>query len=500
MHSLEAKIYIFCAIIYIFMTMNNRKEITSIKAALRGMASKPMFIDRQIAINLMNQYNGIIESVAIAGDVAVAEEIQRQKEISNVKFHSAERNVVSGKFSNDFDKVPKNSVAVVPVMGAMMRDSYCTLSDGYISGTRDLETTLRDLDNNQNVDGVVLYINTPGGEARGNESLSKVVNSMKKPIVGFFEGMASAGVYAFQGVNELYAAEKNSYWGSIGTYVTLIDDSEFWKQSGIEFKEIYAEASTEKNATYRAALEGDDQPMLEWLKEMNNAFIKDVKSSRPQIQDDGSVFAGKLYTAAQAKKIGAIDGIKNLDFAIQRVRTLSKKGKRSKKANQATNQNEIIMGDTEKKLSLWNKLFGASNADEVEQDIEKTQVEVNNLKNQIATLTESNQEKDLEIKKLGEQNATMTHLIEKKDEEMKEAQENLSALEGTEFDSVQALADDHKKVIEHNKELGGLESSATPISESQTTTHEKEEKNVPKERTYQDIIDAIAATKEEKEN
>jgi len=482
----------------IFIPMSDKTTTTSIKSTIMNMASRPMFIDRQNALNLMLQYNGIIEAVSSAGDFAVKEEIQRQKELSNIKFYSAEKNVVSGKFSNEFERVPKNSVAVVPVMGAMMRDSYCTMSDGYISGTRDLERTLTDLDNNENVDGVVLYINTPGGEARGNESLMKVVRSMNKPILGLFEGMASAGVYAFQGVNELYATEKNAYWGSIGTYVTLIDDSEFWKQSGIEFKEIYAEKSTEKNKTYRSALEGDDTPMLEWLGIMNDAFIKDVKSSRPSIKDDGNVFAGKLYTAEQAKKIGAIDGIKNLDFVIQRVRTISKKGKKSKKANQATNQTETIMSTDEKKLSLWNKFFGTAEASEVEQDIEKTKTDVDNLKNEIVELNSSKESQALKIQELTDENKALTGVVESMTAEKKELSDNLAALEGTEFSTVQELADDHKKVMEHNKEIAAADPAATPINESQTTTHEEEEKEIPANRSYDEIVKNMTNKKEEK--
>ena len=298
--------------------------------------------------------------------------------------------------------------------------------------------------------------------------------------------MASAAVYSFQGVNELYGCENGSYWGSIGTYVTLMDDRAFWEQAGINWIEIYAPQSTEKNKPYRDAIDGDTEEIEKRLQSMTEAFIKDVKNSRPQLIDDGSVFKGKLYTAQEAKKIGAIDGIKSFDQVIQRAEVLARKYKRDKKKRNNSNQTEIVMAKDEKKSTFWGKIFGTdATAEDAEKQINEVQEEVKGLQSEVNTHKTTIQTQTEKIQKLENQAGEMQEDIEgyknriaELEKQNSEMSENLQSLEGTGFNSVKELADDHKKVIEHNKELGGAADNATPADNQQTVKGGKEEKNL----------------------
>ncbi len=465
--------------------MEKQRNISNIVSIVKGMASLPLFIEKQQAQNLLMRYDAMYQSGAFEGMIAAKENpIQ-------VAFYSASTNVSYGKFAADFTKIEKGSIAVVPVMGAMMRDSYCTFSDGFVSGTRDLEATLKALDENENVDGIVFYINSPGGQADGNESLSRVIASTKTPTVGFFEGMASAAVYAFQGVKELYAAETQSYWGSIGTYISIVDDREFWEKMGVNYMEIYAPQSTEKNKEFRGVMDGDLEPMKQMLSTLTDAFIKSVKKSRPSLQDDGHVFKGKLYSAADAMKIGAIDGIKNLEFAIDRARIL---GKKAKKQNVNTNQNiETMSFENEKKLSLWEKFWGASTASEVETDMQKLesstkelQTKYEALEKELATAKNENQGFKSSLELATEKMENYKKLAMAEQSSKLELENALNAqnetIKATGFENIESLLEDHAKLIQHNKELGGAGSTQTPINEQQTVSAVSDNKPL----TYED--------------
>lgn len=483
--------------------MSGKTEISRIKSVVGSIARTPMLIDKNKALDLLFHYNSILESVATVGASSYEDEVQRQSQHSKVRFYSAgPESVVVGQMVSDFSQAPKGSVAVIPVMGAMMRDNYCTLSDGFIAGTRSLERTLLDLDANENVDGIVFQVNTPGGEARGNESLSKIIKSLGTPTVVHFEGMASAGVYAFQGAKEIYAAESNSYWGSIGTYVTLVDDAELLESMGLKLIDIYAPQSTEKNKEYREALAGNMEPMENKLKVMTESFIKDVKNSRPSLKDDGKVFKGKLYNAVEAQKMGAIDGIKTLDFAIKRARFLSRKQKREQKKTNH-NQTASAMSD-DKKLSLWNRVFGDSTAEEAETDIEKTEKAVAELKEKISNLEKEISSKNETIANSTEKIESLENQVKEISEEFAAAKEEhekaLSPLEQFEnCNSVQELADGYSKAIEHNKKIAAADPNATPIAEQQMTDHNAPEVVAKKQRTMDDILAAMDEKKKAKQ-
>lgn len=469
--------------------MSDKRTTSAIVSVIKSMAHLPLFIEKQQAQALLMRYDSMRQSGAFDGlDPVKDNPIQ-------VSFYSADKNIAYGKFAADFTKIEKGSIAVVPVMGAMMRDSYCTWSDGYVSGTRDLESTVKALDENENVDGIVFYINSPGGQADGNESLSKVIASTKTPTVGFFEGMASAAVYAFQGVKELYASESQSYWGSIGTYISIADDRAFWESMGIQYMDIYAPQSTEKNIEFREAIDGNDAPIKELLSRLTESFIKSVKKSRPQLQDDGHVFKGKLYSAADALKIGAIDGIKNLEFAIDRARIL---GKQAKKKNSNTNQNTDIMSiENEKKLSFWEKIFGESTATEAEADLlrvqnstKELQAKYDELQKQFVSVSELNAAASKEIETLNEQLNQSALLASTHEAKVSELQATLNTqkelLESKGFENLEALLADNEALLAHNKELGGVKSAATPINNQQTVV----ESVKTKEKTYAEIVAA----------
>lgn len=484
----------------------NMNDSNNIKRVIKAIASHPLFMQRQEALNLAFKYDAILNSGILANDKLLEIHQEKMEALTAVQFHSASKSVVTGKLGGDFENVPNGSVAVIPVMGVMSRDSYCSLQNGFVTGTRDLEKTVEMLDLNENVEGIVFYINTPGGQASGNESLSKKIQACKTPTVGLYEMMASAGVGAFQGVDELYAVESSSVWGSIGTYISFYDDKRLLDEMGIDIYEIYAPQSTEKNKTFREAIEGNEEPMKEYLAKMTDNFIKQVKKARPNLKDDGKVFKGEEYNAMEAKKIGAIDGIKDLNQAIERARYLFRNGKQKRKS--AATKNLSIMSEDNAKAGFWERMFGSKNAEQAEKSVEQVNKEMVDLKESNQNLTNQLQENQQSLEKVNAENKELQAALDAAKAQNEKHLETIAtledatkaALEGTEFENVQQLADDHKKVIAHNIELGGREAAATPVGDQQDISHTVSN-TLEKPMTAREKVDQQLAQieKEEKE-
>lgn len=500
--------------------MDIQAATNGIRKALINMASKPMFINKQYAKDLLLQFDATINVVA-SSETAIKEHLERQKDKTAVSFHSAD-SVLNVRKSGQFGDVPKGSVAVVPVFGAMMRDDYCTLAEGNIAGTRSFERLIERLDANENVEGIVFHVNTPGGEAFGNESLSKAIQNSNTPTVVFFEMMASAGVFAFQGADEIYAAEKNSMWGSIGTYITLVNDDEFWKQNGIEFIEIYASDSTEKNIEFREAKEGNQEPMLDLLDSLNSNFIKEVKKSTPGLIDDGSVFKGKLYTALEARKIKAIDGIKDLNYAISRARYLSRHhDKRKKKRKNYNSQNQFDMAKNEKEQAGWFQRFFGSNTsvEEADNKIEAAQQKIEEIESENKKLKASAMENEETIKSLQKENEELKNSANSGDAKFSELEENNASLNqkvseleeqlnqsNSDLEEMQnqnkELAEQNEKLISHNKELGGPGNAATPKGDADDQEHKHTaslDNSQSTDAAYQQVLEKMEQNKKKKQ-
>lgn len=428
--------------------------------AIASMAQNPMFIYEHGAKSLLLKYQSFLDNATISDEIA-KQALEKNKKDCSVKFFDSKNEIYEGVFSGDFSgKIKSDSIAVVPVMGAMMRDDYCDMALNFVAGTRSLERTISSLDKNQNINAIVLHVVTPGGQAMGNESLSNVIKDSKTPVLVYFEMMASAGVYSFQGADEIYGAENDSLWGSIGTYITLVDNSKMLESLGYNIKEIYATDSTEKNIEYREALNGNEEPMVEWLDKSNKDFINHVKKVRPSIQDDGKVFKGKIYTAKEAKKIGAIDGIGSADFVLNRARILGNKYKKkhTKDAKDSKGKNNLIKNDTvmadensNQEKSLWQKIFGSKTENQVEEDFQAIKTELDQSKDQLQKQLTDIEEKQSKIDALSSENESLISSNNSISADLEEAKKEIALLK-----------EQNDKLIAHNIELGGAKPAGTP--------------------------------------
>lgn len=488
---------------------------TNLSKYILPILSKSLRVDTELAFPVLAAYANHAENSANLTDKEI-EAIEQANEVKFVEpvfdpegaFKSAV--LVSGSRGiKEISSVPAGSVAIIPVNGVMMRESFFSWSRGFIAGTRDLEQIVKTCESSPNVDSIVFRVNSPGGEASGNESLSKVISKCKKPTFVSFETMASAAVEAFIGADEIFAIERDSKFGSIGVYASLMDIRGLWESAGVKFFEVYARQSTEKNKEIRELFEnGNEGPLIERLSKTANLFIEDVKKARPQIKDDGRVFAGALYNAIEARNIKAIDGIKTFDSVIERAAVAGRRNRRnstnqskktenmSKDTNETNETKEVVeVTKAQKKgLSWLERLFGKKSSDDGSNESEGNPKEsedgpkVEDLVAKIAELEGSVEEKSALIE---QQKTTIEghektirekdEAIEKNEKKISEFEEDFASLQTAKtiegentFGSVKTLVEAYNKTFDHNKELGGT-GNAPGVPSGEIETNETEE-------------------------
>lgn len=314
--------------------------------------------------------------------------------------------------------IPDGSYAVVNLVGPVVR---YTEPCGAI-GTEDISSLFVRLNNSPNIKGVVMKINSPGGEASGTSMLASAIKQMNKPVLAFVEdGMAaSAAMWIAASCTEIYASNKQSMFGSIGAYTVLADFKDFFEQKGIKIHEIYAPQSTDKNKIVKDAFAGDYSGFQSYLGDLVDNFIADVKANRGSKLNlkAGDPFTGKIFNASESKKIGLIDGIKSFDQVIARMDDLVKQQKSNSKNStfmakkeypnlaRVAGQNEGVNTDAEGNVTL-----SAAEADTVETalkvasthtaDVTKLNQTVTDLTSKNETLTNDLATANAKIKELG---------------------------------------------------------------------------------------------------
>jgi len=222
-----------------------------------------------------------------------------------------------GNKYDSFQEAQKGSVAIIPIIGELMKYSQVC---GPI-GMREIGNIIQQADANPNIDAIILLIDSPGGTVDGTESLANVVKSTNKPIVSYIDGMmCSAALWVGTSANEIIASTPNDEVGSIGVMIQFADMQPVWEEMGVKFHRVRADQSKDKNEVIYQALEGNyDMIKKEMLNPLADAFINAVKQNRPNTKENqltGKVFFAKDITGS------LIDGIGTLNYAIERALSL----------------------------------------------------------------------------------------------------------------------------------------------------------------------------------
>lgn len=217
-------------------------------------------------------------------------------------------------FQTRIQESERGNVAIVPIKDVLMKND--TISH---TGTSTIGKTIQMLDKSPDIDGIVLDIDSPGGQVDGSQNLHDIIKNVTKPVVAFGNGlMASAAYWVGSAADKVILGSETTIVGSVGSMLTL-NDLRNWKNfKGIKFLEVYASKSTEKNKEFRDLLDGNPETIQKNLLDpMNEVFHSAVKSNRPIASED--VFAGKAFIGEAAIKNGIADEIGSIDTAINSI-------------------------------------------------------------------------------------------------------------------------------------------------------------------------------------
>jgi len=206
------------------------------------------------------------------------------------------------------DDIPLNSVAVINISGAITKyDQDCGPS-GMISKSN----VLRKFYSNDNIIGIILKIDSGGGEGNAMRVMQDAVIDRNKPVVAFIDDMACSAAYGIaSGCDVIVANSATARIGSIGTYITVSDYTKYWEQQGIRLIDVYASQSKDKNSAYYEALKGNLEPIRAIANRYNSDFIETVQRNRSEkLAENLNLWStGKVFFADEALKIGLIDSI-----------------------------------------------------------------------------------------------------------------------------------------------------------------------------------------------
>lgn len=221
-----------------------------------------------------------------------------------------------------YDDAPAGSVAIVALKGSMLK--YGTLCS---YGTLEIAAKLNEAFASKKISAVVLDIDSGGGSVNSIPPLTNLLSGKNKPVVALADVAASAAYFVAAGCDHIMADNSLSAgFGSIGVVTSFADMQPYWELQGVKFHTIYAPESKDKNLAFEKALKGDyellQSEILSPLAVQFQNHVKQTRGARLKADTPG-VLSGKMFFAEDALKAGLIDGIGNMQQAVQKALELA---------------------------------------------------------------------------------------------------------------------------------------------------------------------------------
>jgi len=201
---------------------------------------------------------------------------------------------------------------------------------GVIMDSKNLLAKIKELEQDPEVLGVLLRVNSPGGVVAPSQEIYEAVKRLgsKKPVYASLGAVAaSGGYYVSLGAKKIYASP-GSLTGSIGVILQSLNASELLEKIGLKMEVIKSGAHKDEGSPFRA-MGPEERKLLETvIMDTHEQFVAVVASNRPINQEKLAKIAdGRIFTGRQAQALGLIDEVGGIEEAISALKaTLDLKG------------------------------------------------------------------------------------------------------------------------------------------------------------------------------
>ncbi|MFT4223383.1 signal peptide peptidase SppA [Dysgonomonas sp.] len=182
------------------------------------------------------------------------------------------------------------------------------------------------LKDNDKVKAVVFRVNSPGGSAYASEQIWKAISDLKekKPVVVSMGDYAASGGYYISCNASKIIAQPNTLTGSIGIFGMFPNFEGISKKVGLSYDNVKTNKMSDFGDTTRPMREDEKAAMQNYIERGYDLFLTRCSEGRGISKDSlDKIAQGRVWTGAQALKIGLVDALGNLDTAIKEAAKLA---------------------------------------------------------------------------------------------------------------------------------------------------------------------------------
>ena len=176
------------------------------------------------------------------------------------------------------------------------------------------------------IKGVILRLDTPGGEVTASDILYNEILEFKKetgiPVLALMMGITASGGYYIASACDSIIAHPSTITGSIGVISIFPNIEELLKKIGVKVNIIKSGSMKDSGSSFRKLTSNERIVFQDVVNEFYERFLEVVYKRRQNyfsLQELKKIADGRIYTASQAYELKLIDEIGYFDTAMKKM-------------------------------------------------------------------------------------------------------------------------------------------------------------------------------------
>jgi protease-4 len=186
-----------------------------------------------------------------------------------------------------------------------------------------VKESLRKAERDDDLAGVILRINSPGGTVTATDiihhEIKGFVNRKKVPVVACITGMGTSGAYYIATAADQITAHPTAVTGSIGVIMLNFNLEGLLGKIGVTEQSIKSGAKKDLMSPFRASTAEERHIMQDMIDSFARRFLEVIMARKGNQLERGELEKladGRVYTAEQASSAKLIDRTEYLDDTI----------------------------------------------------------------------------------------------------------------------------------------------------------------------------------------
>lgn len=220
-------------------------------------------------------------------------------------------------------------VVIIDVKGEISNgDGSVGLLGGAYASQPSITTEIDQAIHDENVVGILLEMDTPGGEIVASDLINQKVYEARaagKPVITYMQTLGASGGYYIAVASDYIFVNELTTTGSIGVYSVFQDTSGLMEKLGISQRVIKSGEFKTGSGLFDSDDDGEEDQIYERLiQESNEKFKRVIVEGRDMtIEEVDELADGRVFSGAQAVANGLVDEIGGYDEAVIKMKELS---------------------------------------------------------------------------------------------------------------------------------------------------------------------------------